>query len=108
MDRISEDEGERKKNENKSKYLEGKADFVEWVGREILGKEAEESSEGLEENQGLGCDRIKGMGKQGMASNRKCGQKVKENTDYFNEQMIIYDFKIILVQDEDRNITAQY
>lgn len=59
--------GKRKKNEDKSKYLEGKADFVEWVGREILGKEAGEgSSEGSEENQGLGCDRIEGMGKQGM------------------------------------------
>lgn len=66
MGRISEDEG-KEKYEAKSKYLEGKADFMEWVGGEILGKEAEEeSSEGLEENQDLGCDdRIKDMGEAG-------------------------------------------
>lgn len=102
--RISEDEGERKNMRPKVK-----ADFMEWVGGEILGKEAEEeSSEGLEENQDLAVTESKTWGKQGVAKNRKCSQKVKENTDYFNEQMIICDFKIILVQGEDGNVTAEY
>lgn len=38
---------------------------MEWLGREILGKEAEkESLEGLEENKDLGCDRLEGMGEK--------------------------------------------
>ncbi|KAB1276396.1 hypothetical protein Cadr_000008256 [Camelus dromedarius] len=100
VDKFSEDEEVKKKNDDKDKYLEGKVHFIEQMDRENTSRRG-------------GGGGVRGLGrdtrpcsvaesnlweKQGVANKRKGNRKVKENTDQVNEQMIIWVLATMSVQ----------